>query len=149
MFPSLRDCEVELTDPDELWYRQGNPNLLVTDGTEIGELAFRCTADDNGCLSGARSTKQSAEGAYHERNDSKPGSSGGTWAISVGEIQTVGARCIDDSECPPPATVPTWPKGHAYLDMRPMSKTERRDLRESLALIANARERRFPPIRKH
>ncbi|QDM55849.1 hypothetical protein SEA_MAGICMAN_32 [Gordonia phage MagicMan] len=149
MFPPLRDCEVELTDPDEHWYRQGHPNFLVTDGTEIGDLAFRCTENDKGCLSGARSTKQTPEGAYHERNTAKPNSSGGTWAITVREIEALGARCVDDSACPPPEGMSEWPKGHAYLDMRAMSKDRQKDLRESLALIANRRERLYPPVRQH
>lgn len=119
-WPELQDCESQVDDPDELYLRQIS-SRNVSDG-EVNGLAFRCTDADNGKLSGVRSSKQSAEGAYL----SFPGLSVGTWGVSIDEVAEIDLRVVDDETCPDAQR----PKGHAYLDMRRLEGKAAREMRD-------------------
>jgi hypothetical protein len=134
VWPPLENGE-RLMSGNELFLRQVNPRHC--DRGEVTHEAFRTTNDDGGKLSGATSAAQTPEGAYIDRCGLRPGSSVGTFALSMLEVSLVRLRCVDDSSrvMPPPT-------GHAYMDQRPLltvdSKT-RRDVRERLAIFASDR----------
>lgn len=141
---TIAGCEELLDDPTELYLRQVNPKHLASPGV-VGQDAFRPVTADKGKLSGARSTKQTAQGAHIERNSMKAGTTAGTWAVSVQDVAEVeadyqaGLRLIDDFSClgEGERTI-----GHTYLDMREceqMPKNERKVIRDRLAAAANAR----------
>lgn len=135
--PELEDCEQLLTDPEELYLRQVSEKRV--DRGEVMPQAFETASNDAGKLSGARSSKQSAEGAWRERETTRPGASAGTWAISVGEVAAAGSRIVDDSDCPPPPDLAEWPTGHSYLDFRGLDKDQRKQLRIAMAEAATDR----------
>jgi hypothetical protein len=130
-------------DPQELYLRQGNPRF--TDRDAISWQAFRATEKDDGKLSGARDSKQTPVGAFEERNQHKPGSTAGTWGVSLEEVEQLKSRLVDDSSCPPPPEYSSWPLGHAYLDQRAFDKDGRKQLRLNLAGAATRRGRLYPP----
>lgn len=129
--------EERVTDADELWLRQVPPAGL--DGDEVTARGFRLTDADGGKLSGARSSKQTAKGAYEERLAAKPGSTAGTWTLTVGSINAHGVECIDDS-----ALAGVGPVGHTYIDFRDCSEAEYRGIRLDLIERLNARGRAYP-----
>ena len=140
--PDLRDCEELLTAADELYLRQVRP--VLADDHDISPDAFRLSSTDDGKLSGARDSKQSAKGAYEERNETRPGSSAGTWGVSVREVENFRSRLVDDAGCPPPPDLESWPLGHTYLDQRGFDKHGREQLRLNLAGAATRRKRLYP-----
>jgi hypothetical protein len=140
--PELRPCEELVTDPNELYLRQVRPKHW--DGKEVSFQAFDPSSNDDGMVSGARSTKQTAQGAYEERLALRQGSTAGTWGVSAAEVSREKSRIVDDSLCPPPPGGP-WPKGHSYLDQRMPDKPHRRKLRINLARAATNRKRLYPP----
>ncbi|MBN0975440.1 MULTISPECIES: hypothetical protein [unclassified Gordonia (in: high G+C Gram-positive bacteria)] len=143
--PPLQPCEVLMTDPDEVFYRQVRINDVDVDNGEVRPLAFKTSSNDDGKLSGTRSSKRSAEQAFYDRKTVNPGSTSiGTWGVTVGEVISAGSRCIDDSDCPPPPGS-TTPPGHCYIDFRGLDKTERSDLRDDLAFFATTNRRLYPP----
>lgn len=134
-WPPLRDCEEELTEPSELWLRQINPAYF--DNGQVSEWGFKPTPADHGMPSGARSSKTTPEAAYNDRQEFKTGSTAGTWAVSVEEVERLGLRCIDDAACDP-----ELPTGHTYADMRLLiqgPKDDRNDVLLALAFHANKR----------
>ncbi|MBA2347881.1 MAG: hypothetical protein H0V81_06245, partial [Solirubrobacterales bacterium] len=60
--------------------------------------------------------------------------SAGTWAVSVSEVLKSEGRSIDDAECPDVDT-----PGHAYVDLRLLSRKERKRARVVLAAAATNR----------
>lgn len=138
--PALDTCE-ELVDGDELYLRQVHPDFW--DGFEVSVFAFTTSSNDDGKLSGARSGKQTAEGAYRERLQ-MGGLTAGTWAVTVTEVTRESSRVVDDTRCPPPPGEEGWPQGHCYLDQRMPDKPHRRKLRANLARAATLRKRLFP-----
>lgn len=140
--PQLESCEELLSEAGELYMRQVHPRYW--DGREVSPQAFDPSTGDDGKVSGARSGKQSAKGAYDERQAAKPGSTAGTWAVTVTEVAHEKSRVVDDSKCPaPPEGRPT---GHCYLDQRMPDRPHRRKLRINLARAANRRGRLHPPV---
>lgn len=140
--PELRPCEELVTNPEELYLRQVRP--AHWDGNQISVQALDPSSGDDGMVSGARSSKQTARGAYEERLGLRPGSTVGTWAVSVAEVTQEKSRIVDDADCPSPAGQ-TWPKGHSYLDQRLPERPQRRQLRLNLVRAANNRRRLYPP----
>lgn len=140
--PELAQCEELVTDPAELYLRQVRHKHW--DGREVSFQAFDPSSNDNGMISGARSAKQTAQGAYEDREALRPGSTAGTWGVLVAEVAAEKSRIVDDTACPPPLNGP-WPKGHSYLDQRMPDKPHRRKLRINLARAATNRKRLYPP----
>lgn len=127
-FPPLEPCEALLADAAEDWYRQVHRRYI--DGCRVGELAFRPTDRDQGKLSGTRSSKQTARGAYEESMVA----SDGTWRVPVGAVSEIGLRCVDDSGC---RSDDPQPVGHTYVDFRPLGKKQERIKRLEMAQMAN------------
>lgn len=137
--------EVELTDGQELYFRQCNPQHFKNN--QPSDLMFNPSSSDGGKLSGSRSTKTTAKDSFDFRSAQKPGATIGTWCVSVGEAGSIGSRVIDDTRSvdAPPAPIPP---GHVYLDLRSfhaLSSKERRTVRSTL-LIASLKWGRQHPI---
>lgn len=140
MTSGLEEGEELVDDPKEIWYRHAFPDA-VEDRDELGAVAFRLhPTNDHGKLSGVRSSKQTAQGAFDERLIMKPRTKG-TWGVSIAELTSVFLRCIDDSAVP--SSTPR-PVGHAYVDMRTVASDRMKDLRQELADFANDRGRLAP-----
>ena len=136
-FLALKSCEELVDDPSEWYYRQVHPTF-VSDGI-IDPDAFRC---NDGELSGARSSKQTAQGAYEEYPANR---TAGTWGLTIAQVVKAKARVVDDSKCPLPHGLQAWPKGHAFLDQRIGDKTFRKQMRSNLARHAMKNKRLYPP----
>ena len=131
-------AEELLTNPDEIWFRHAFPAAATEDRGEINQLAFKLHDNDGGKLSGARSSKVSAASSFDERRTVKPNTAG-TWGVSIGELDSCGLRCVDDTAVPPPK-----PTGHSYVDLRRVTEDRAKDLRQELADFANDRGRLHP-----
>jgi hypothetical protein len=150
--PDLVACEEPLTDAEELYFRQVTAKHC--DGNMVYNSAFLVPSKrkdqeeslaeraDRYKLSGARSSKQTAQGAFEERQLIRP--SAGTWGVSVGDVRNAGSRLVDDAACPPPEGM-VWPTGHTYLDQRFEDADFLEQLRMNLARAATRRKRLYPP----
>lgn len=137
----LERREIELDEDDsELWYRQAYPDV-VNDRDQVSIGAFRLRSEDQERLSGARSAKQSAQGAYLE-HVARGLASAGTWAVSAGEVRATGVRCVDDSEVPGDCPKPT---GHAYVDFRDIPEFRYKEIRLVFVAKANHRGAQYCP----
>lgn len=58
----------------------------------------------------------------------------GSWPVSVARVDEVEGRVIDDSACEGVET-----PGHSFIDLRGLSKSERRKARTELAAYVTAR----------
>lgn len=153
VLPALVPCEELLTEPEELYLRQ--VTAKNADGDMVLEAAFqppflrRGTTEtreewaERHKLSGARSSRQTARGAYEERQVIRP--SAGTWGVSVNEVEGEGSRLVDDTGCPQPQDAPPMPTGHTYLDMRSEDDDFLEQLRMNLAGAASRRKCLYPP----
>ena len=134
--------EVLLTDPAELWQRSTFP-AAVTDDDAITPAAFRLRSEDNGELSGTRSSivkPKEAEDARRNRQIAagrKP-SSGGTWGVTVQQLNELKLQCFDDTA---DITKPKQPTGHAFVDLVGLSKAECNLKATELAQAATANGR--------
>lgn len=128
----------ELDRPESLLLRQVHPQYVV-DG-EPNELAFRCTAADAGELSIAQDDKTEPKRACRDRHAQKPGSTAGTWAVSVAEVHELELRAWDDTDRPA-VTDPA----HGFVDYRGIitDKVRRRDVALILGQRAAARSALF------
>lgn len=136
----LEPDEVELLDVDEQYFRQCHPSF-IEDGLP-STMMFRDFPRDQGKLSGSRSSKTTEDQAYYFHTTSLELESAGTWAVSVEEVQGSGSRVVDDSDSaigPDPC-----PPGHSYIDMRPLSKGDRKRLRNRLIIETRRRGRFYP-----
>lgn len=96
---------------------------------------------DNGKISGARSTKATAQLAYEERL-SRGGQTAGSWGVTVSEIAVAGTRAVDDS-----TGDDTLPTGHTYIDYRHLdTKPSLRAVRSRLHEAALSRRRQWPTV---
>lgn len=136
----LESDEVELLDAEERYFRQCHPTF-IEDGLPSA-MMFKDFPRDQGKLSGARSGKTTEDQAYYFHTRSLQFKSAGTWGVTVEEVQGSGSRVVDDSgstigpaPCPP---------GHSYIDMRALSKTARKRLRNRLIIAARRRGRLYP-----
>ncbi|HTX55298.1 MAG TPA: hypothetical protein VMD08_17980 [Candidatus Baltobacteraceae bacterium] len=131
-FPALEPCEEALDDLSEWYYRQIHPTR-VSDGTVDAE-AFTPSQRDERKLSGVRSSKQTARGAYEEyRRDFPNNPTAGTWGVTLEQVAKAKGRLVDDSQCPPPPGLASWPTGHTYLDQRINDRGIRSKMRLTLA----------------
>jgi len=90
---------------NELLFRQIHPSHFLEDGA-MSSIAFKPGGGDAGHLS-TRQQFIGAERAYREWTKSHD--SEGTWAVSVGEVVSLGLGAIDDSD------KPEMPEGHASI----------------------------------
>jgi hypothetical protein len=132
-FPALNEYETLLEDESELLWRQVNPGWI--DGGRITSQSFKATPKDEGMPSVARSTKLSAQEAFEQYGFA----SAGTWAIAVGKVIDCGSRAVDDS------ATPNAPFGHAYFDMRNLSRGRQEKIAAKLRDHAQDRGKVFPP----
>jgi hypothetical protein len=147
-FLPLVPGEVQITDTAELLWRQCAPGHFDRRTGKPTADIFRPTDEDKGMMSVARKTKATAKGSYEHRTVTLGKRSEGTWAVSVGEVEAVGSRAVDDTANqpnPPPAPAP----GHSYIDVRHLEelhrdKTEKMRFRSTLLIHANKRNRQHP-----
>jgi len=122
-------AERRLHEPDEFLYRQVHPQWIVD--SEPSSQAFKPTKKDGGMLSIALGSKTTAEDAFLHHTHALKLASGGTWAVTVGEVAAVELssfeRSLDDS----PA--------HGLIDFRGLSRRAT-ELKAKL-LLAGARDR--------
>lgn len=128
----LRDCEYELDDADELLWRQVHPRF-VRDGVVAAE-GFVGPKPGTSEISVVRSSVRSSDLARTYHTETLGLDSAGTWAVSVSEVLDGQGRSIDDANCPDVDT-----PGHAYVDLRLLSKNERKQARVVLAAAATNR----------
>jgi hypothetical protein len=134
-FPALEPCEEALTEQSEWYYRQIHPQW-VNQGI-VSVSAFTPSSSDDRKVSGVRSAKQDAKGAYEEcRRDFPNRKTAGTWGVTLAQVHKANGRLVDDSECPVPAPLERWPTGHCYLDQRIDDKAVRNKLRLTIAAAA-------------
>jgi hypothetical protein len=138
-FPAIEPCEEALGEPSELYFRQIHPTL-VKEGI-VDAAAFTPSTRDDRKLSGARSSKQTPEGAFEEYRNL----TAGTWGVTLAQVIKAKGRLVDDSKCPPPPDLEAWPTGHTYLDQRIDDKNIRKKMRLLLARDATLRRRLYPP----
>ncbi|MBB2923194.1 hypothetical protein [Cellulomonas cellasea] len=137
-YVALEPHELELDQQEEHYWRQCHPSYL--DGGVPSVQIFCESTGDNGKISGARSTKASAELAYEERL-AGGGQTAGTWGVTVSEIITAGTRAVDDS-----AGDRALPTGHTYVDYRHLDdRPSVRAVRSRLHEAAVSRPREWPP----
>jgi hypothetical protein len=130
--PDLEDCQSVLEDGEEDQWRQVHPNFL--DGDVVAREAFVGTPGATDEISTARAAVVSAaEACRHHRQTLKLETTG-SWPVSVDAANSAGARVIDDSQCEGIAT-----PGHSLIDMRGMTKSDRRKARTELAAHTTAR----------
>ncbi len=142
-FPALEPCEEALDDLSEWYYRQIHPTR-VNQGIVDAE-AFTPSQRDERKLSGARSSKQTPQGAYEEYcRDFGNDRTAGTWGVSLAQVVKAKGRLVDDSKCPPPPGLQRWPTGHTYLDQRITDKAIRSAMRLKLARDATKNRRLHP-----
>jgi hypothetical protein len=121
--------ERRLDDGDERLYRQVHP-LWIEDG-EPSSQAFRTTKKDEGMLSIALGSKTSAEGAFLHYTQVLELASGGTWAVTVGEVLDVELSSFEQPLENDPA--------HGYIDFRGHGRGAMES--KSKVLRAKARDR--------
>jgi hypothetical protein len=145
-FEELVTGEELLSDAAETIWRQCAPGHFDKRTGKPSDEMFRATDADHGKMSGARSSKATAEQAYRHRTEVLKKPSAGSWGVSVAEIKKVNSRAVDDSILQPPPP-PEPPPGHTYIDVRHLDhldKEGRRKLRSTLLIFANKRNRQFP-----
>lgn len=122
-------AERPLEDSDEFLYRQVHPRWIV-DG-EPSSQAFKPTKKDEGMLSIALGTKTTAENAFLHHTHALKLASGGTWAVTVGEVAAVELSSFEQPLEDSPA--------HGFIDFRDLG----RKAMESKAklLLVKARDR--------
>lgn len=130
-----------LTSSDDRLWRQVNPEFYA-DGV-VGAGAFVGVSDDRSRVSTSWEKEQTAEGAYHFHTAMLNLQSVGTWSVCVGTVVGANARAVHDadSECAPTPC----PPGHAYIDLRTLSRNQRREARAIFAAEANDRGCDFWP----
>ena len=134
-FPALESCEELLTEQSEWYYRQIHPQSVNQGIVDVS--AFTPSSSDDRKVSGVRSAKQDAKGAYEEyRRDFPNRKTAGTWGVTLAQVLKAKGRLVDDSECPVPAPLERWPTGHCYLDQRIDDRAVRNKLRLTLAADA-------------
>jgi len=143
----LVDGEVELKDKTEYYWRQCAPVDFDEETQLPTDRMFRATEADAGKMSGARSSKASAEAAYLHRTAVVKKPSKGTWGVTVEDVQAVKSRVVDDTALQP-APPPIPPPGHSYIDVRHLSdldKKQRQNFRSRLLIAAFKLNRVHPP----
>ena len=125
--PDLTACQAEVENTSELQWRQVSKFALRKDG-RLRPQAFKGTSEDILSISTSRSEKVTAQAAFEFHTQNLGLSSEGTWAVSVEEVQSCGARVVDDYDCPD-VEVP----GHSFLDFRHLDTVDRMSKTKQLA----------------
>jgi hypothetical protein len=133
----LRDCEFEIRDTAESQWRQVHPQFV--DGDFVSSEAFVGVPGERDEVSTVRSALRSAAEAYEHYVGTLGLASAGCWATSVAEITEAGSRAVADHDCDHVET-----PGHSYIDMRGMTKAQKRITRAALAAAATGRGRQHP-----
>lgn len=132
--PQPATDRTRLTDPDEVLYRQVHPTW-VQDGVPTSQ-AFTPTPKDEGELSIARGSLNTAEAAYKHYTTVQKFESAGTWAVTVGEANGAGLESFDDAR---PDLL-----AHGFIDFRGLSKNAAKKKGVLLAARARVRGRLYP-----
>lgn len=135
---SLRDCELVIEDPPELQWRQVHPQWV--DHGLVASDAFAGVEGSRATISTVRSMACSAAQAHRFYVESLGLLSAGTWAVTVSEVVEVLGRVVDDAACDDVDT-----PGHSFIDLRGLTRAQRRVARATLAARATSRGRQFPP----
>lgn len=130
--PEPEDCQSILDDPLEDQWRQIHPTFL--DGDVVAREAFVGTPGATDEVSTARGALVSAASACTYHRHVLKLETAGSWPVTVSAVTEAGARVIDDSSCDGVDT-----PGHSFIDLRGLSKAERRRARSELAARATVR----------
>ncbi|MBL3698997.1 hypothetical protein [Leucobacter luti] len=141
-FEPLAVGEVRLDDANEYYFRQCHPSFL-DQGIPTTQI-FGDFPSDNGRISGNRGKTTDPRSAYKFHTETLDNDSAGVWAVTVGEVEQVESRVVDDTGAPSVRPPDPVPPGHSYVDMQHLSKQERRRLRKSLRDAAVERRRVYP-----
>jgi hypothetical protein len=125
-------------DADELLHRQVHPNFLQNG--RPSSQAFRPTPKDKGLLSVSQGSLATAEEAYLLYTENKGLKSAGVWSVTVGECRQLNLSAFHD-----PVHEPVQDLAHAVIDFRTCSKKELEKYSKTLAVLARARGRQYPP----
>lgn len=121
--PAFVEGEIEVLDGSELWFRACD--LAKWDGElrQASSLMFQCGSDDNGELSGARSSKTTAEDLFDHLSAVEKRDIREIRQITVDALNDEELHLHDDSAVIP--SPPRSPVGHTYLDLKhlPTGKT--------------------------
>lgn len=112
----FRPGELPVVSPLEEWYRACDRHSWDDELERASNLMFQCGSDDEGELSGARSTKTTGPELLRHLRDDKRRDVREIRSIRVGQLTEALLHLHDDSAVidPPPEN----PKGHAYLDLK-------------------------------
>lgn len=135
--PNLTACQSLVDTDDELQWRQVHPNFV--DGDVVAREAFVGTPGATDEVSTTRASAVSGEEAYRYHSEQLGLGSAGSWGIAADEVQAEQCRVVDDSDCQGVDT-----PGHSFIDMRSLTKSERRKARTKWASIATKRGRTYP-----
>lgn len=144
--PEFRSLEILLEDRNEILWRQVHPNN-VSEGV-VNNVAFDEVISPEALVgtpkaryevSASMASAVSAQDAYE--HFTKNHLSAGSYAVSVGDVQTSLARAIDDSAT---YTAQGDVVGHAIIDLRGMPRVLQKRARSILALAATRNRRKFP-----
>lgn len=120
-------CRLE--DPVESLYRQVPPQWIV-DGKPSSQ-AFKPTKKDEGMLSIALGSKTTDEGAFLHHTQVLKLASGGTWAVTVGDVAAMELSSFEQPLENSPA--------HGFIDFRDLGRRAMES--KAKLLLAKARER--------
>lgn len=133
-WPSLETNEEQITDADELLWRQITKSLYDEDNRRPGLLACGPQAADVRKPSFTQRSVISAQDGRDWHQNHAASASRGTWSLSVGDVEDAGLRAVDDSRRAPEPGEPEKPPGHAFVDYRPLTRQEMKDARAKLLL---------------
>jgi hypothetical protein len=122
-------AERRLDNPDESLYRQVHPQWI--DDGEPSSQAFKPTRKDEGMLSIALGSKTTAEKAFLHHTQVLELASGGTWAVTVGEVAAVELSSFEQPLEDSPA--------HGFIDFRDIGRKAVEA--KARLLLARARDR--------
>lgn len=133
--------EEEITNPDELIFRQITPHILCDkDGTPASH-AFGPSTADQGKPSYSRESKVTPQEAFEWHNSQARSKSVGVWGCAITEVHTANLRAVDDSGVA--SNTPKAP-GHCFVDFRGLTKQEIRNRRALLFRAALKRGILYP-----
>jgi len=118
-----------MDDPGEVLYRQVHPQWIVD--SEPSSQAFKPTKKDEGMLSIAVGSKTTAEETFLHHTRVLKLASGGTWAVTVGEVAAVDLSSFEQPLDNSPA--------HGFIDFRDRSRRAMES--KAKLLVAKARDR--------
>jgi hypothetical protein len=130
--PDLKECQIILEDLDEDQWRQVHPRFV--DGDVVSREAFVGTPGASDEVSTARGAVVSAAAACEHHRQTLGLETAGSWPLSVDQVDRSHSRVVDDSACEGVET-----PGHSFIDLRGLSKGERREARTALAAHATIR----------